>query len=149
MLIFKIKFKGKAGTTIEVSAAKAKRLADGYIGRVVNFRGKEREVRAARFDSTRGFVLTDTKGKTFLFAEIVDTDVSHETPDKSDSKLKKMRKEKPVQDVADIRVRLERDVIREARQLTCGGPELHISDSRLVAYLARLGLRELRRNAKK
>ena len=148
MLIYKIKFTPD-GSVTAFSASQAKRFADGYVGKEVIFRGKKRKVRAARFDTTRGFVLTDTNGKTFLYADIADTAVAHnERPiEPAATPERKAWKAKPERDVADFRVRLERAVVREARELTRHDPDLHISDPLFVAYLARLGLRALRRKA--
>lgn len=143
MIIYKLRFK-PSDTTTEATEAQAKRLATGYIGKEVIFRGKNRKIASARFNPTRGFVLTDDKGKTFLYADILDTRVARETPSEPETHKEKKPKAKPTQDVADFRVRLERSVIREACRLTCHDAELHISDPLLVAYLARLGLRELR-----
>lgn len=146
MIVYKIKFAG--GSTELMTAIQAKRFTDGFVGKAVTFRGKKRVIRSARFDTTRGFVLTDTHGKTFLFATIVDA-VPSDSPSEAAPKPKKKAREakteqKAEQNLADFRVRLERAVVREARELTRHDPDLHISDPLFVAYLARLGLRALR-----
>lgn len=148
MIIYKFKLKPGSVATA-ATEAQAKRLAEGYVGNEVTYRGKKRKIVKAKFNSTRGFVLTDDKGKTFLYAAIIDTAVAHEAPSEPETPKEKKPKAKPTQDVADFRVRLERSVIREARRLTCHDAELHISDPLLVAYLARLGLRELRQRSSK
>lgn len=151
MIVYKIKLAG--GSTELMTAVGAKRFADGYVGKLVTYRGKEHTIGKARFDSTRGFVLTDTHGKTFLYASIVDAVPGEEPSEAAPKSKKKGREAKTEQNrearaelnLADFRVRLERAVVREARELTRHDPDLHISDPLFVAYLARLGLRELRR----
>jgi hypothetical protein len=81
---------------VDLTKAGAEELVAEYTGKTVVFKGKDHKIKSGCFDPTRGIVLTDTNGKTFVYATLMDTvhEEGEEEPEKIVKPKKKMGRRK-------------------------------------------------------